>query len=249
MGGPFPSTGTLGESFRQPAAASKQRTRRPHFGPPAPATIELPPDFEDLNPWQWEMTLLTCARRHRALLWSARVRSRRRGGRSPRSARVAATGLAAAAATASAKQPPLSTTSRAASTLSQSQSQSPPKTDNSLVMARENAAASNRTTERPERESATPETSWSAMLIALFGLIQPEWAKEVSGATRGRRCEDDADRREWIQPKAEVEDECADELRVNSVPPHVSDVVASSDKGTIGLMWLTVGGKDVGRGG
>ncbi|RLN27209.1 hypothetical protein BBO99_00001818 [Phytophthora kernoviae] len=52
-----------------------------------------------------------------------------------------------------------------------------------------------------------PESSWSAMLIALFAMIQPEWTKEKVGLE-----------------KIPIE-----EIPINSVPPQVSEVFPSHD--------------------
>ncbi|KAG1700668.1 hypothetical protein DVH05_011529 [Phytophthora capsici] len=51
------------------------------------------------------------------------------------------------------------------------------------------------------------ESSWSAMLIALFAMIQPEWAKD----------------------KLELEEAPLEEIPITSVPPQVSEVLPSSD--------------------
>ncbi|KAK1929872.1 putative protein phosphatase 2C 48 [Phytophthora citrophthora] len=51
------------------------------------------------------------------------------------------------------------------------------------------------------------ESSWSAMLIALFAMIQPEWAKE----------------------KLELEEVALEEIPITSVPPQVSEVLPGSD--------------------
>ncbi|GMF19297.1 unnamed protein product [Phytophthora lilii] len=60
----------------------------------------------------------------------------------------------------------------------------------------------NRSDKPPSQES-----SWSAMLIALFAMIQPEWAKE----------------------KLELEEIPLEDIPITSVPPQVSEVLPSSD--------------------
>ncbi|KAG7380349.1 hypothetical protein PHYPSEUDO_007276 [Phytophthora pseudosyringae] len=57
--------------------------------------------------------------------------------------------------------------------------------------------------EKPQRQ----ESSWSAMLIALFAMIQPDWSKE----------------------KLELEEIPLEEIPVTSVPPQVSEVLPSRD--------------------
>ncbi|KAJ8575537.1 hypothetical protein ON010_g3673 [Phytophthora cinnamomi] len=52
-----------------------------------------------------------------------------------------------------------------------------------------------------------PESSWSAMLIALFAMIQPEWAKE----------------------KINLDEIPIEEIPITSVPPQLSEVLPSND--------------------
>jgi hypothetical protein len=131
------------------------------------------------------MSILTCARRHRSLLWYSRaqrayarrhhLRTAKRG-----AGAVACVGHAASSSSSAAlalTKKPLSTALvpltavRATSTLAHMPQSKP-----------ESAARADASPPSPKDEegsSPSPDSSWSAMLIALFAMIQPEWAKEV----------------------------------------------------------------------
>ncbi|GMF18454.1 unnamed protein product [Phytophthora fragariaefolia] len=221
-------------------------------------TIELSSDFEELNPWQWEMSLLSCSRRHRSLLWyrsAQRAVARRRqqqqsrAKRVPRPSRLLVTPSSSSAVVALAKQamssqsqplakaaairsasaapdssPPMGAVAAAAAAAAASSSEdsasaaalAPPRltqsTAGTLTIAtplREQA-----TSPLPLEHAANPsdkprpaESSWSAMLIALFAMIQPEWTKE----------------------KIDLEGAAIEEIPITSVPPQLSEVLPSND--------------------
>lgn len=112
------------------------------------------------------MSILTCARRHRSLLSRAqRAVARRHSARAKRGAPRASAAVSAAPLALSAPQTP----------------QVQP-----LAIARASSSLSHAPTGEMDGSSGAeqaveraPETSWSAMLLALFAMIQPEWAKEV----------------------------------------------------------------------
>ncbi|GAB9471943.1 Protein phosphatase [Globisporangium polare] len=72
-----------------------------------------------------------------------------------------------------------------------------------------NAAESSEVSAEPATKTDAPPSSgsWRAMFVTFFAMISPEWYKE----------------------SMEVENDFLDDLRVISVPPHVSDVVTSKD--------------------
>ncbi|OWZ18514.1 Protein phosphatase 2C [Phytophthora megakarya] len=62
------------------------------------------------------------------------------------------------------------------------------------------------TSDQPD-EPQSQETSWTAMLVALFAMIQPEWTKD----------------------KLNFEDVPLEEIPIQSVPPQISEVLPSRD--------------------
>ncbi|KAG7400956.1 hypothetical protein PHYBOEH_003867 [Phytophthora boehmeriae] len=76
-----------------------------------------------------------------------------------------------------------------------------------LATAQEAVADSLPLDQSVQRSGEESESSWSAMLIALFAMIQPEWTKE----------------------KAVLEKIPIEEIPINSVPPQISEVFHSRD--------------------
>lgn len=221
-------------------------------------TIEITLDFEELNPWQWEMSLLSCSRRHRSMLWyrSAQRAVARRHHLHRRQqhtktkcasvpSRMLVTPTTSSAVAVLAKQAK-STQSLAKTTSIRSASAAPDSSSSMGAVAAAAAAAStseestNATTalttpqlgqhsdtlmtmatareavtsgislEQTANRSDQPqpeESSWSAMIVALFAMIQPEWTKE----------------------KMDLGEISLEEIPITSVPPQVSEVLPSRD--------------------
>ncbi|KAL4130254.1 hypothetical protein PRIC2_006260 [Phytophthora ramorum] len=198
------------------------------------------------------MSLLSCSRRHRSLIWyrgaqraaarrqhqqQARIKRSSVPGRmlvtpttssavvalakqtrathslgkttAVRSATNSSSSIGAVAAAATAAAASATEDSSNATTLASPHLTQPTDTLMAMTTAKEAVASvlpleqtvDTSDTSRPE------ESSWSAMLIALFAMIQPEWAKE----------------------KLELDEIPLEDIPITSVPPQVSEVLPSND--------------------
>ncbi|TYZ58294.1 hypothetical protein PybrP1_003780 [[Pythium] brassicae (nom. inval.)] len=206
-------------------------------------TLALAADHAALDCDLWEMALLSCARKHRSLLWYkyhhsvlrrstlAAMRKQQLSSRTAAFTQTSATPFSSAAiamllqplASVTVAPPPL-TTAAGVSPLSTpeptfaetaSSSCTPTTALTNAVAANETASSADASVKQPPtRESKAPPSpppssgSWRAMLVTLFAMISPEWGKE----------------------SMELENDFLDDLRVKSVPSHISEVVASKDK-------------------
>lgn len=103
--------------------------------------------------------------------------------------------------------------------------------DKQIDLAAATAVAGDKGAEAQSDDKKEP--TWRAMFLTFFAMIQPEWSKEVRTHASNARGTRILTMGMWYWQSMEVENDFLDDLRVRSVPPQVSDVVKSKDKGKI----------------